>query len=406
MTSKRIIFLLGIAVIIFFIIRLFLNPIFLIEHIGNIWGVVLPENLAVNTWYLNAFNLVIGACSLFIWNNIVFSSKKKRNQAIGLFIGVGFLLYMGIGFLTRNYSTDKCCASNLNHNYVFTSCGLSIHPEYGTEVVECTKRILGIMRGLKKIAPQKISINSRTNFFNSDGANVWFFRNDDGKVEFFDKNGIHPQYGRPLKPVTTDIVREALNQLKAEEKTVQKLSERPYKREKIGLTSSKKNTNEFVPNTSKNSKPKETITKTKNDDSFFNYKNTSLTNELAIYIFNERLNVDHNAVSYLSEKLNYNVVGTIINPAKLSRVLKRQLAMKNIQPLLDKGVSSSVDFICLGLVSEQTDRNSRNMITSRVQLSYQVLDSKSGNVVHDFSKSSSGVGFSEQESIANAYSKF
>ncbi len=45
---------------------------------------------------------------------------------------------------------------------------------------------------------------------------VWYYAAEDGRIQFFDSDGYHPQYREPLKPITPEVVTQARTQAKAD----------------------------------------------------------------------------------------------------------------------------------------------------------------------------------------------
>jgi hypothetical protein len=69
----------------------------------------------------------------------------------------------------------------------------------------------------KRIDYDHISIE-RIVFFDPSTAEpkVWYFKTDDGRFDFFDGPGYHPQYREKLQPITPDIVAQIRKQLKSD----------------------------------------------------------------------------------------------------------------------------------------------------------------------------------------------
>lgn len=125
------------------------------------------------------------------------SSKKLKNK-----IAIGFLGLIGltsIGYTTKNMiAPDPQCMQWQKNHY---------------EVVDCTNEnqqgllkqydIIPFDENQSKLI--KIEVSDTTTFFKNGNSLYWYCKVN-GKPEFFNTHGVHPETGKALKPVTDYIV--------------------------------------------------------------------------------------------------------------------------------------------------------------------------------------------------------
>lgn len=93
----------------------------------------------------------------------------------------------------------KCMAWN-GTAYEECSCEENVHPQFDTQVLRITNdndQLLNM---------RKIEVDTATVFFKNGEPIVWYEKNQEGEVEFFNMLGNHPENGETLKKVTEYIV--------------------------------------------------------------------------------------------------------------------------------------------------------------------------------------------------------
>lgn len=78
------------------------------------------------------------------------------------------------------------------------------------EVVDCAIAGIGVMNEIKptiaeELKLKKIEVTTQTPFFQKNKAIVWYCKNN-GKPEYFNTAGFHPENGKPLKPISQYII--------------------------------------------------------------------------------------------------------------------------------------------------------------------------------------------------------
>lgn len=120
--------------------------------------------------------------------------KKIRIIGIGILI-IGVLLFLNI----KNWTTQDCMVWK-GEKY---------------EAVDCSETIKGfadvtLPKDDKLIKEfRKIKVNDKTSFFDKKGnAKVWYIKNPNGTLEFFNQPGLQPETGKTLKPISRYIIQE------------------------------------------------------------------------------------------------------------------------------------------------------------------------------------------------------
>ena len=124
------------------------------------------------------------------------NSKKnlKKKIAIGL---VTFIGLSSIGYTAKNIIAPKpqCMQWQKNH-YEYVDCDkkglLELYP-----IIPVDESLINL---------RKIEVNKKTPFFCNGKPNVWYYKRNNGEVEFYNSHGIHPETGKPLKAITNYMI--------------------------------------------------------------------------------------------------------------------------------------------------------------------------------------------------------
>ena len=108
---------------------------------------------------------------------------------------IGVLLFLNI----KNWTTQDCMVWK-GEKY---------------EAIDCSETIKGfadvtLPKDDKLIKEfRKIKVNDKTSFFDKKGnAKVWYIKNPNGTLEFFNQPGLQPETGKTLKPISRYIIQE------------------------------------------------------------------------------------------------------------------------------------------------------------------------------------------------------
>jgi hypothetical protein len=157
---------------------------------------------------------------------------RPRQFVLGLLAGI--TLYGLTPFLKTMYGADVCFNQSSGEAlqwFVTEPGGVIVRydsPGYdkaGVPKRPVTPQICHIIQLQKRgIRPHEITADLRqiTFFDNISGQPlVWYFKSPDGRIEFFDAEGMHPMLGEPLLPITKAVVIEEQNRASAKQAEVE-----------------------------------------------------------------------------------------------------------------------------------------------------------------------------------------
>lgn len=131
-------------------------------------------------------------------------AQRKRIVTISISIAFGMtLLILGIQKWTNNFqnsnsTTDKCMTW-ADSVFVAVSCHTGPFSKYGTRVEPLNQTEFQNMR--------KVEVDAAYDFYNSKNEPlIWYYKNNDDRIEFFTAPGLHPITGKTLKAITPYII--------------------------------------------------------------------------------------------------------------------------------------------------------------------------------------------------------
>lgn len=132
---------------------------------------------------------------------IVHDNAYKKNSSLKKKIAIGITSFIGlssIGFTVNNtLFKDKECMQWQKNHYEYVDCDkkelIQLYPIVAVD--------------LSLINLQKIEVNKQTTFFRNGKPIVWYCKNNN-QVEFYNSYGVHPETGKPLKPITKYMIKK------------------------------------------------------------------------------------------------------------------------------------------------------------------------------------------------------
>ena len=137
-----------------------------------------------------------------IGNSEELSITKQRSfplRKVGI-IGI-VVLIIGISvFLNIKNLTTKECMVWKGDKYKAVDCSETINSFAETTLPKDDKLIEEF---------RKMKVDTKTSFFDKKGnPKIWYIKNPNGTLEFFNKPGLHPETGKTLRPISKYIIQK------------------------------------------------------------------------------------------------------------------------------------------------------------------------------------------------------
>ena len=388
------------ALLVFFIIRLLFNPIFIIKHIGNIWGEDVENLLAINKWLIAAISLLVGFATYYCYINIISRNKEKRKNALLVFILGGLVFYIFMYYQTKDYVYDidghplQCCAINLQGKYELVPCDWKVHNMSGETVVNCTKRMLQQINNISEENINSLNYSDINSFFSKSGnPQVWYYERNDGKYELFNQSGTHPKLGFELQPINSKIATQ-INSYYERGKINKILYQNKVEKEIISVDNNSRQTTEI----DREIKPKPYLNLNKS------IKNVANRIDTSIIILDNQGNADNGFNEKISNKyfanetFHFGLFGRV-NQNSFNKLLDGNFQTLNLNSHIDKLIVGKSNYSF-----RPSGTNSRNK-SCDLNIKLYIYDTKTGTLLNSITKNGGGVGFTNLEAKTNAIDK-
>ncbi|MEO2050346.1 MAG: hypothetical protein ABGX00_01170 [Allomuricauda sp.] len=134
----------------------------------------------------------------------IVKEPARRNWAKTLVIAIGIISVVSVilnwPFDTKDVkSGSEKCMAWADSLYLEVSCSAQPFTQFGTKAEP--------LDPIKLQGFQKIEVNMATQFFADDGKPmIWYYKNQDGEIEYFTAPGLHPITGETLRKITPYII--------------------------------------------------------------------------------------------------------------------------------------------------------------------------------------------------------
>jgi len=119
----------------------------------------------------------------------------KEIGIIGIVVIIGISLFINI----KNFTTKDCMVWK-GEKYEAVDCSETINSFAETTLPKDDKLIKDF---------RKIKVDNKTSFFDKKGnPKVWYIKNPNGTLEFFNQPGLQPETEKTLKPISKYIIQE------------------------------------------------------------------------------------------------------------------------------------------------------------------------------------------------------
>ncbi|MFC6876844.1 hypothetical protein [Flavobacterium myungsuense] len=134
----------------------------------------------------------------YFQENVILHQKKPKARSIAIGVGVIGLIVGSFG-IKKEYFPDKECVQWNKDHYEEVVCeGSKIGFADVNPIIEGQESLLDF---------KKIEVSDTTTFFKNKQPVIWYCKQD-GKCEYFNAPGLHPESGKTLKPISKYIIKK------------------------------------------------------------------------------------------------------------------------------------------------------------------------------------------------------
>ncbi|MBA5792769.1 hypothetical protein H1R17_01865 [Flavobacterium sp. xlx-214] len=133
----------------------------------------------------------------------VIPKKNKRSKKIVVISLLSMIVAISLFLNIKSFTTKDCMIWN-GEQYQAISCNERVKGFVETSVPKDEKLINHF---------KKIKVSNKTSFFDVKGnPKIWYVKNANGTLDFFNAPGLHPETGKTLKPITEYIIEKYILQ--------------------------------------------------------------------------------------------------------------------------------------------------------------------------------------------------
>lgn len=131
----------------------------------------------------------------------------QKNWSYGSLLGIfafTFVLILTIYFITENNVFENeliaKCMTWTGSEFEEIACGSGTYSNYGTAIEPYEKKRFENFR--------RVDVDITTQFFSEQNQKplLWYYKNDQGEIEYYTSAGLHPVNGETLKAITEYII--------------------------------------------------------------------------------------------------------------------------------------------------------------------------------------------------------
>ena len=198
------------------------------------------SNTGMNIWLVRALTIPIVFLLIYAISLMLSLKKKRRMTGFVLLSILIFVISIAMYLFTKEHHFKLETGESLQW-YVKAPQGFRLYSTSGYDVVTGEKLKEVTLKIAKEIETWKGKkqkfikpVKEKYHFFSAvTGEPIrWYYRNEKGRIEIFDKPGFYPKYGERLLPVDKKIVKKYERQIENERIKKEKKVEK-RKKEKI-----------------------------------------------------------------------------------------------------------------------------------------------------------------------------
>ena len=131
-------------------------------------------------------------------------SNQKRWYSISIFGTFALTLIIIVYFIAKNRASEPSasikCMTWTGSEFEEIACGSGAYSTYGTAIEPYEKKRFENFR--------RVDVDITTQFFSEQNQKplFWYYKNDQGEIEYYTSAGLHPVNGETLKAITEYII--------------------------------------------------------------------------------------------------------------------------------------------------------------------------------------------------------
>lgn len=131
-------------------------------------------------------------------------SNQKRWYSISIFGTFALTLIITVYFIAKNRASEPSasikCMTWTGSEFEEIACGSGAYSTYGTAIEPYEKKRFENFR--------RVDVDITTQFFSEQNQKplFWYYKNDQGEIEYYTSAGLHPVNGETLKAITEYII--------------------------------------------------------------------------------------------------------------------------------------------------------------------------------------------------------
>lgn len=134
----------------------------------------------------------------YLQENRILHQKKPKPRSIAIGVGVIGLIVGSFGIKKEYFPDKECVQWNKDHYEEVVCAGSKIGFADVNPIIERQESLLEF---------KKIEVSDTTTFFKNKQSVIWYCKKD-GKCEYFNAPGLHPESGKTLKPISKYIIKK------------------------------------------------------------------------------------------------------------------------------------------------------------------------------------------------------
>lgn len=379
--KSKIFFILVILLIIIISLAILIPkfPIFIVKKTFN-YAVYRIVNISgLSQWLVKG--ILVFALMPFYWAlleiskfDILIFKRKKRHKKAAKFIILSYtgLFFLSMFFLSRDTYFQHYDGTPIKY-YAVTPEGIRFFdspgydPKYGIKLKPVTPEMMQIYQKQRLgLQPRKIEVQSieDVEFFDpiSGEPKLWYYINEEGNYEFYDKPGVHPITKEELKPVSPEIVKAYAKKLR------------------------EKHLSMYI------------------NTALINYTETKEISVLIIDELSKETHIIEQIISSIIKSRGLNLYLNLFKDSFIKQGMFAEIFSGDTSKIKEFQLEKHTDYVILGkkASSFRINQELQDLVSADLVLELKLFDAVNGKMVDSISLKTIGAGFSNDEAEKRA----